>query len=64
MSRHSQPPATFDQERVTLSHGAGRRAAWIGEVVEDAHALVRIDTALGGSRVVDWLSGEQLPRIG
>jgi len=45
------------------AHPLGRAAARIGEVVEDAHALVRMDTALGGSRVVDWLSGEQLPRI-
>ena len=44
-------------------HPQGSQAAIIGEVVEDAHCFVQMRTALGGSRVVDWLSGEQLPRI-
>jgi hydrogenase expression/formation protein HypE len=35
----------------------------IGEVVEDEHHFVQMETLFGGSRVVDWLSGEQLPRI-
>ena len=35
----------------------------IGEVVEDPHHFVQMETLFGGSRVVDWLSGEQLPRI-
>jgi hydrogenase expression/formation protein HypE len=35
----------------------------VGEVVEDPHHFVQMETAFGGSRVVDWLSGEQLPRI-
>jgi hydrogenase expression/formation protein HypE len=37
--------------------------ALIGEVVEDRHSLVQMETGFGGSRVVDWLAGEQLPRI-
>lgn len=41
----------------------GREAARIGEVVEDADHMVVMQTAFGGARVVDWLSGEQLPRI-
>ncbi len=41
--------------------GAGTRL--IGEVVEDPHHFVQMETLFGGSRVVDWLSGEQLPRI-
>jgi hydrogenase expression/formation protein HypE len=44
-------------------HPLGADAAIIGEVVEDPHHFVQMQTALGGSRVVDWLSGEQLPRI-
>jgi hydrogenase expression/formation protein HypE len=44
-------------------HPLGREAARIGEVVEDPHGFVRMQTGFGGSRVVDWLTGEQLPRI-
>lgn len=45
------------------AHPKGRDAAAIGEVVADTHALVRMQTRLGGMRVVDWIAGEQLPRI-
>lgn len=45
------------------SHPLGSHSAVIGEVVADAHHFVRMHTAFGGSRVVDWLSSEQLPRI-
>ncbi len=41
----------------------GREAAIIGHVVEDENAFVEMKTALGGRRMVDWLAGEQLPRI-
>lgn len=41
----------------------GRDAAIIGEVVEDPHQFVQMETTFGGRRVVDWLTGEQLPRI-
>jgi hydrogenase expression/formation protein HypE len=55
-----------DAERllgVMRAHPLGRRAALIGEVEADAHHFVRMQTSFGGNRVVDWLSGEQLPRI-
>jgi hydrogenase expression/formation protein HypE len=45
------------------AHPLGERAAIVGEVEEDEHHFVRMRTAFGGDRVVDWLSGEQLPRI-
>jgi hydrogenase expression/formation protein HypE len=45
------------------AHPQGRDAAVIGEVVEDAHHFVQMRTGFGGSRMVDWLAGEQLPRI-
>ena len=45
------------------AHPRGRDAAIIGEVVADAHRLVQMQTRLGGTRVVDWIAGEQLPRI-
>jgi len=45
------------------AHPLGRRAARIGTVVEDSHRFVQMTTRLGGRRIVDWLTGEQLPRI-
>lgn len=48
---------------VMRSHPLGEGAAEIGEIVEDDHHFVEMETAFGGRRMVDWLSGEQLPRI-
>jgi len=45
------------------AHPLGADAAVIGEVIEDPHHFVQMDTRFGGRRVVDWLAGEQLPRI-
>jgi len=45
------------------AHPLGRGAAIIGEAVADRHHFVQMDTSFGGRRVVDWLTGEQLPRI-
>ena len=45
------------------AHPLGQGAQRIGTVVEDAHGFVQMETCFGGRRVVDWLSGEQLPRI-
>ena len=45
------------------AHPLGLRAACIGEVSADAHRFVQMKTVLGGRRMVDWLAGEQLPRI-
>ncbi len=45
------------------SHALGREAAIIGEVTPDHPGLVMMKTRVGGTRVVDMLSGEQLPRI-
>lgn len=44
-------------------HPLGEQAVRIGTVLEDAHGFVQMQTRFGGRRVVDWLSGEQLPRI-
>ena len=41
----------------------GAEATAIGEVVEDHPGKVYLRSTIGGSRVVDMLSGEQLPRI-
>lgn len=45
------------------AHPLGREATIIGEAVADEHRLVQMTTCFGGERVVDWLAGEQLPRI-
>ncbi len=58
--------APQDAERllaVMRAHSLGKDAAIIGEVIEDEHAFVQMTTRLGGRRIVDWLAGEQLPRI-
>ena len=48
---------------VMHGHPLGRDAARIGEVLADDHHFVQLTTAFGGRRIVDWLAGEQLPRI-
>jgi hydrogenase expression/formation protein HypE len=45
------------------AHPLGQAAAVIGQVHADDHHFVQMTTAFGGRRIVDWLSGEQLPRI-
>jgi len=58
--------APEDAERLLQAmraHPLGSDAAIVGEVIEDPHHFVQMETAFGGRRVVDWLTGEQLPRI-
>lgn len=45
------------------AHPLGRQSSIIGRAVEDPHHFVEMRTAFGGGRIVDWLAGEQLPRI-
>lgn len=45
------------------SHPLGLYAEDIGEVIEDERHFVQLKTKLGGMRIIDWLAGEQLPRI-
>ncbi|MDT3735195.1 MAG: hydrogenase expression/formation protein HypE [Denitratisoma sp.] len=45
------------------AHPLGAEAAIIGSVHEDPHHFVQMETGFGGKRIVDWLTGEQLPRI-
>ncbi|MCX6133849.1 MAG: hydrogenase expression/formation protein HypE [Ignavibacteriales bacterium] len=45
------------------NHPLGKDSAIIGEVVNEHNGTVIMKTTIGGSRVVDMLSGEQLPRI-
>ncbi len=48
---------------VMHAHPQGKDAAHIGDVIADDHHFVQLTTAFGGRRIVDWLAGEQLPRI-
>lgn len=57
------PDAAQDLRATMRAHPLGAGAAIIGEIVEDEHNFVQMTTAFGGGRIVDWLSGEQLPRI-
>ena len=45
------------------AHQLGTMASVIGEVVDEHPGFVTMRTRVGGTRVVDMLSGEQLPRI-
>ncbi|MDP3500070.1 MAG: hydrogenase expression/formation protein HypE [Myxococcales bacterium] len=58
--------APHDAEKVLAAMRAnplGRDAARIGTVIEDENGFVQLETSFGGSRILDWLAGEQLPRI-
>lgn len=53
-----------DEALATLrAHPLGREAAIIGQVVAEHPGRVFLRSRIGGSRVVEMLSGEQLPRI-
>lgn len=45
------------------AHPAGAEAVLVGHVVEEHPGIVALRTGLGGTRVVDLLPGDQLPRI-
>ena len=45
------------------AHPLGAQSAIIGEVIDDEQGFVQMQTSFGGGRIVDWLAGEQLPRI-
>lgn len=49
--------------RAMRSHPLGQESRLIGEVVERHPRMVLMTTEIGGTRVVDVLFGEQLPRI-
>jgi hydrogenase expression/formation protein HypE len=45
------------------AHPLGGDARQIGAVIDDRNCFVQMQTRFGGRRVVDWLTGDQLPRI-
>jgi hydrogenase expression/formation protein HypE len=58
------PPDAADAALGALrSHPLGREARKIGVVVDDHPGMVVMRTGLGGTRIVDLLPGDQLPRI-
>ena len=44
-------------------HPQGAEAAVVGEIVPEPHGIVALRTSFGGSRIVDMLVGDPLPRI-
>jgi len=55
-----------DADRIVTAmraHEHGRNAAVIGTVDRSAPGMVLLETAIGGSRILDMLPGEMLPRI-
>jgi hydrogenase expression/formation protein HypE len=58
------PTAQADTVLETIrSSPYGKEACIIGEVVDDHPGRVFMRTRIGGERIVDMLTGEQLPRI-
>ncbi|HEY5940401.1 MAG TPA: hydrogenase expression/formation protein HypE [Gemmatimonadales bacterium] len=58
------PAAARDDALASLrSHPLGAAAACVGRVVRGHPGLVVLRTGIGGTRIVDLLPGDQLPRI-
>jgi hydrogenase expression/formation protein HypE len=45
------------------THPLGQESRIIGQVLEAPQGMVLMRTSIGGTRIVDTLFGEQLPRI-
>lgn len=57
-------PAVAEQVVSAMrGHEHGRNAAVIGTVDKSAPGMVLLETVAGGSRIIDMLQGEMLPRI-
>lgn len=57
------PQVANDVLQQMRSHPYGKDAAIIGRVIAQNAGIVTLRTTLGSSRIVDMISGEQLPRI-
>ncbi|MBO9364283.1 MAG: hydrogenase expression/formation protein HypE [Roseiflexus sp.] len=58
------PPSDADRLLARMrAHPQGRQAAIIGHVTADHPGIVAARTGIGGTRIVDMMVGEQLPRI-
>src|SRR5262249_2104100 len=58
-----EPAAAEETLAAMRRHPLGREAHVIGTVTEANRGLVIMRTALGTTRIVDMLAGDQLPRI-
>lgn len=58
-------PVEHAQEVLTImrSHDAGRKSLIIGKVTATHPGILHMETAIGTTRIIDMISGEQLPRI-
>lgn len=58
------PPEQTDTALAALrSHPLGEEAVVIGEITDEPAGIVALRTAFGGSRIIDMLVGDPLPRI-
>jgi hydrogenase expression/formation protein HypE len=57
------PAAETEALAALRGHPLGAEAVSVGTVRDDTDGLVVLETALGGSRIVDMLVGDPLPRI-
>jgi hydrogenase expression/formation protein HypE len=55
--------AAQEAVRALRGHPLGEQACVIGVVTAEQPGIVRLKTAFGGSRIVDLLVGDPLPRI-
>jgi hydrogenase expression/formation protein HypE len=56
-----------DKEKPMLSNmkknALGKESAVIGEITKENKGKVVLETVIGGERIIDRLTGDQLPRI-
>ena len=57
------PKQDGDRALEIMNLSSPQNAVIIGKVVEDRNLLVTLKSAIGSTRILDLLSGEQLPRI-
>ncbi len=55
--------AALEAVKTLQEHPLGLQATVIGRVVDSNPGVVALETSVGGTRVVDMLPGDQLPRI-
>ncbi len=48
---------------VMQRHESGKESKIIGRVTSDHPGMLRMETSIGSTRIIDMISGEQLPRI-
>lgn len=58
------PPEDSDALLAAMrKHPLGEKSCVVGEVIDEPRSFVQLKTKLGGMRILDWLTGEPLPRI-